>query len=170
MAPKRNSNPRSTAGSGPDRARSQLTVTSGPWEVDRITSFLSETVIPVRLATSGSWPLVQSMWFRYDDGTLWCATRSDAVVVRRLRAEPRCGFEIARDQPPYAGVRGHGVAEIISTAGRRVLADLAERYLGPEDHVLRTWLLDRADDEVAIAIRDLAVTSWDFTQRMSGKE
>ena len=170
MAPKRNSNPRSTAGSGPDRARSQLTVTSGPWAVGRITSFLSQTVIPVRLATSGSWPLVQSMWFRYDDGTLWCATRSDAVVVRRLRAEPRCGFEIARDQPPYAGVRGHGVAEIISTAGRRVLADLAERYLGPEDHVLRTWLLDRADDEVAIAIRDLAVTSWDFTQRMSAKE
>ena len=150
-----------------DEARLRLTIKSGPWSVRQITEFLTDTVIPIRLATAGTWPLVQSMWFRYHDDTLWCATRADAVVVRRLRAEPRCGFEIAGGDPPYAGVRGHGTAEILPPLGSRVLTELMDRYLGSENQSLRAWLLARADDEVAIAVRDLVVSSWDFSQRMS---
>lgn len=144
-----------------------LTVASGPWTVSRVTDFLTKTVIPIRLATIGTWPLVQSMWFRYHDDRLWCATRADAIVVRRLQADPRCGFEVARDDPPYAGVRGHGVAEILPQSGRETLTKLADRYLGTQNQSLRDWLLARADDEVAIAVRDLVVTSWDFSRRMS---
>ena len=149
------------------QSESRLTITSGPWSANRITQFLTDTVIPIRLATAGSWPVVQSMWFRYHADALWCATRADALVVRRLQAQPRCGFEIARDDPPYAGVRGHGTAQILSDQGHEVLTELADRYLGPENQSLRDWLLSRADDEVAIAIGDLAVSTWDFSQRMS---
>jgi hypothetical protein len=150
-------------------ARSRLTIRSGPWSAGQIAEFLTETVIPIRLATAGEWPLVQSMWFRYHDDTLWCATRADAVVVRRLRAAPGCGFEVAGDDPPYAGVRGHGTAEILPPMGSRVLTELTDRYLGSENQSLRVWLLARAEDEVAIAIRDLVVSSWDFSQRMSAE-
>jgi len=147
----------------------RLTITSGPWPATRIAQFFTDTVIPIRLATAGSWPLVQSMWFRYHADALWCATRADALVVRRLQAQPRCGFEIARDDPPYAGVRGHGSAEILPDRGHEVLTDLADRYLGPENQSLRDWLLSRAHNEVAIAVRDLAVSTWDFSQRMSAE-
>lgn len=131
---------------------------------------LHSTVIPVRLATTGAgWPLVQSMWFRYEAGTLWCATRDDAVVVRRLHQEPRCGFEVAGDDPPYRGVRGYGTAEILAQEGRRVLHELLDRYLGADNLSLRTWLLSRADREVAIAVRGLSVSTWDYSGRMVGR-
>ncbi len=133
-----------------------------------VEAFLESTVIPVRLATSGSaGPLVQSMWFLWRDGRLWCATQDSAVVVHRLEADPRCAFEVAGDLPPYRGVRGQGVAEVIRADGEGVLTDLLHRYFGGTGSGLARWLLSRADSEVAIAIRPDHMTSWDFRSRMA---
>jgi len=140
---------------------------SGPWAAAEIEDYLHDAVIPVRIATIGSTgPLVQSLWFFYDDAALWCATQSDAVLVRRLRADPRCGFEIAADAPPYRGVRGRGRASIELESAATVLPRLIERYLGSQPTELGTWLLSRLDSEVAVRITDLTVTSWDYTGRM----
>ncbi|MCZ7528760.1 MAG: hypothetical protein M5U14_21735 [Acidimicrobiia bacterium] len=52
---------------------SHVDVRSGPWDPATIEELLRSTPIPVRLATTGaSWPLVQSLWFLYDGGALWC--------------------------------------------------------------------------------------------------
>ncbi len=140
---------------------------SGPWAVDEIERYLRDTVIPVRIATIGSsGPMVQSLWFIYDDGSLWCATQSDAVVVRRLRADPRCGFEVAADSPPYRGVRGRGRATIEADEAATILPRLIDRYLGSQPNPLGDWLMSRLDGEVAVRITDLTVTSWDYSGRM----
>lgn len=140
---------------------------SGPWAVEEIERYLIDSVIPVRLATIGSTgPLVQSLWYLYDDDALWCATQSDAVIVRRLRADSRCGFEVAADVPPYRGVRGRGRATIEADSAAAVLPRLIERYLGSQPSSLGTWLMSRLDTEVAIRICDLTVTSWDYSGRM----
>lgn len=140
---------------------------SGPWAAAEVAQYLQDAVIPIRIATSGSsGPLVQSLWFIHDDDALWCATQDDALIIRRLRADPRCGFEIAADDPPYRGVRGQGVARIENEAAARVLPRLIDRYLGPEPTPLGQWLLSRIDTEVAVRIDDLAVSSWDFSGRM----
>jgi len=140
---------------------------SGPWGPEQIDSFLTASVIPVRLATTGrSGPLVQSMWFLWRDGRLWCATQDDALIVLRLDADARCAFEVAGDLPPYQGVRGQGVAEILPGEGERVLHDLLDRYVGGKGSGLAQWLLSRVDREVAIALRPDHLTSWDYHQRM----
>lgn len=140
---------------------------SGPWSVDEITGYLTQIAIPVRIATIGSTgPLVQSLWFLFEDDTLWCATQADAVLVRRLRADPRCGFEVAADSPPYRGVRGRGRAIIDDQRAATVLPRLIDRYLGPDETPLGQWLMSRLDTEVAVAITDLTVTSWDYSARM----
>lgn len=140
---------------------------TGPWDLPAVESYLSSSVIPVRVATAGkTGPLVQSMWFRWRDGTLWCATQDSAVIAHRLAADPRCGFEVAGDVPPYRGVRGQGVADIIPEAGRQVLDELIGRYLGSTRSGLAKWLLSRADHEVAIAIRPQHMVSWDYRERM----
>lgn len=140
---------------------------SGPWDMAFVESFLSLSVIPIRVATAGkTGPLVQSMWFRWRDGLLWCATQDSAVITHRLAADPHCGFEVAGDLPPYRGVRGQGLAEILPAAGPAVLDDLIERYLGGADSGLATWLLSRAEHEVAIAIRPQHMVSWDYRERM----
>jgi nitroimidazol reductase NimA-like FMN-containing flavoprotein (pyridoxamine 5'-phosphate oxidase superfamily) len=140
---------------------------SGPWDESAIDRFLAETVIPIRIATVGrSGPLVQSMWFAWDGGTFWCATQDSALVVQRLTADPRCGFEVAGDTLPYRGVRGSGLAEVRRDEGREVLQRLIGRYLGGAETELGAWLLSRADREVAIAIRPDTMASWDYRRRM----
>ena len=141
-------------------------VRSGPWTADQARTHLAEARIPVRLASSGTFPLVQSLWFLFEDDALWCATQADAVVARRLQREPRCGFEISADLPPYRGVRGTGIASIEPTAAATVLPRLIERYVGDEPTALSTWLLSRLDTEVAIRIGDLSITTWDYSGRM----
>ena len=140
---------------------------AGPWDIATIEQYLQSTVIPVRLATAGrNGPLVQSMWFLWRDCRLWCATQDSAVVVHRLQADPHCAFEVAGDMPPYRGVRGQGVAEIVKSDGKDVLHQLLHRYLGGTHSGLASWLLSRADHEVAISIRPDHMTSWDFRSRM----
>lgn len=145
-----------------------IDVRSGPWDRSAIENFLGETVIPVRIASAGKTsPLVQSLWFLYAESAIWCCTRADAVLTRRLLSDPRCGFEVSGDLPPYRGVRGSGRAEILPDRAPDILPRLIARYLGDESSSLGDWLMSRLDLEVAIRIDDLRVTTFDFTQRMS---
>jgi hypothetical protein len=143
-----------------------FTIRSGPWSHAVIEAFLDETAIPIRLATSGAGgPVVQSLWFRYENGSLWCATQRDSVLARRLERDDRVGWEVSGDDPPYRGVRGTGQATLNPEASP-VLRLLIERY-GQSGTPLADWLLSRTDNEVAVRITDLYLTSWDFSPRMT---
>jgi general stress protein 26 len=148
-----------------------IEVTSGPWHVDEIERWLQETLIPVRLATSGiRGPLVQSLWYFFEDGALWCATQRESVVAQRVRRDSRVGWEISPDQPPYRGVRGQGTVEIVDDSRRaeEVLCKLIDRY-GQSGTDLEAWLLGRVSTEIALRITDLTATSWDFSRRMADR-
>lgn len=142
---------------------------NGPWSAAEIERFLAEQVIPIRLGcvTGSGWPLVASLWYVYRDDLLWCATQASAGVVKHLRADSRCSFEVATNAPPYRGVRGQGHAYIDPSAGEGVLRTLVERYLGTHDSAFARWLLQRADSEVAIRIEPRRLRSWDFSRRMA---
>lgn len=140
----------------------------GPWDRARSEEFLRGARIPIRLATVDSeGPFVQSLWFEYCDGVLWCATQASAVVVRRLQADARCAFEVGGDEPPYRGVRGRATAQVVPEAAADVLPRLIERYLGSGSASLRRWLLGRLETEVALRITPTSMTSWDFSARMA---
>ena len=141
-------------------------VISGPWPEDQIRNYLTSTAIPIRVATSGTTgPLVQSLWFAFEDDTIWCCTQRDALLIQRIERQSKVGFEVSADAPPYRGVRGQGQARIDVGRAGRILPILIERYQAPGP--LADWLLGRLDAEVAVAITDLSVTSWDFTARMT---
>jgi hypothetical protein len=154
---------------GADSARHLKAVTvdvSGPWGRDESTRFLSEAFIPVRLASQGrAGPLVQSLWYVFSDGAIWCATAQTAVLVRRLERDPNVGFEVAGDSPPYRGVRGLGRAHIDKAAATTVLPELLDRY-DFTGSGLGDWLLSRVENEVAIRIVPTSMASWDFSDRM----
>lgn len=144
------------------------TLRSGAWDLDTVERFLHETAIPVRIASIGrTFPLVQSQWFLYANSALWCCAQADSVLAQRLRNDPNCAFEVSGDLPPYMGVRGTGQASLHSSEAARILPLLIDRYLGDEPSTLADWLLSRLDVEVAIKISDLAVTSWDYSARMT---
>lgn len=130
--------------------------------------YLSKTRIPLRLScrTISGWPFVLSLWYLYQDGLLYCATQADARVVSYLENEPRCGYEIAADLPPYCGIRGQAKARIDQKIGGEILEGLLLRYLGGTESRLARELLKNADNEVALVLDPVNCFSWDFSQRM----
>ncbi len=140
----------------------------GPWSRDRVAKHLEEACIPLRLGvTSASGgPVVLSLWYLHRDGALWCATPAKAQVVRLIERDPRCGFEVAADAPPYRGVRGRGRASLHPDAGDPVLRALLHRYRGGLDEPLARTLLARDGPEMAIRIDPERLFTWDFSGRM----
>jgi nitroimidazol reductase NimA-like FMN-containing flavoprotein (pyridoxamine 5'-phosphate oxidase superfamily) len=143
--------------------------TKGPWSAARIDEHLDQSRIPLRLAwlAPSGFPWVTSLWYVRREGALWCASVSDAAIVRGLRRDARCGFEVASELPPYCGVRGRGRAELVPARGEEILRALVARYLGGEGGPLARWLLSRAEREVAIRIEPDQLASWDYRERMA---
>lgn len=131
--------------------------------------FLRAARVPLRLGIldEDGGPRVLSLWYLWRDGALWCATSPKAWVVERLRADPRCGFEVAGDSPPYRGVRGRGRATLDPVCGEAILGALIDRYLGTRESRFARWLLARSVGEIAIRIAPEKLSHWDYSRRMS---
>ncbi|MFB6210431.1 MAG: pyridoxamine 5'-phosphate oxidase family protein [Halobacteriales archaeon] len=144
----------------------------GAWTEDRLAEFLTETRIPIRLAThrrDGSMWIV-ALWYRYRNGMFECATGANADIVRFLRADAAVGFDISTNQPPYRGVRGHGTASLSVDTDKTTLRALIERYLGDIESPLAEWLLDADREELHIRIDPEELYSWDYSDRMEVNE
>lgn len=141
---------------------------TGPWSIERIHAHLADTVVPLRLAcmAGSGHPRVLSLWFEWREGALWCATSSRSRLARWIAAEPRCGFEVVPDLPPYRGVRGGATATLDTARGGEVLERLIDRYVGSRDTRLARWLLARSAEEIAIRIEPVSFASLDFSARM----
>lgn len=141
----------------------------GPWDTAQTAAFLDGALIPLRLSvvTGSGWPAVASLWFLPRDGALWCATTADSHVARTLRDNPRCAFEVAPERPPYHGVRGQALAEVLPD-GKPLLAELLDRYGARAGHPFPEWLLARDVEEVRLRLVPQRLTAWDYRTRMAG--
>lgn len=140
----------------------------GPWSMAEVEQFLESTVYPMRLACVGAdgFPRVVSVWFGYRAGQLFCVSHQSSSLIRLLEGNPRTGFEIAPNEPPYFGVRGQGMASMAALGDATMLEELLQRYLGGAESTLGDWLLSRRDEEVLITITPGRWFSWDYRQRM----
>ncbi|MHA7647788.1 pyridoxamine 5'-phosphate oxidase family protein [Nitrosopumilus sp. S4] len=136
-------------------------------EID-YTSSVSDTKIPIRLAFTkpNGAPNVLSLWHIYLDGAIYCATQKTAKIVSYLENHPLCGFEIATDKPPYKGIRGEGIAEIIERDGQKILDLLIDKYLGDKESKLSKFLKEHSKNEVAIRINPQKIFTYDYSKRM----
>lgn len=142
---------------------------SGPWDLERIHEHLDDAAIPIRLSCNrrSGFPLVASHWFVRKDESIWCAVQGASAVARALTRDPRCGFEVSGDQPPYFGVRGSAQVTVHGDLGGDTLRELLARYHGNLRSRFAQWLMGRADTEVALELRPVAYYSWDYRSRMS---
>lgn len=140
---------------------------TGPWSAEKTLAFLGETTTPMRLAANGrrGAPLLTPLWFLWADGRLWAASKPESAIVRALATDPMCAFEISVETPPYKGVRGRGVADILPD-GLPLLRRLLDRYLGDDMTAFQARLMKASEDERAIRIRPERLTAWDFSGRM----
>jgi hypothetical protein len=122
----------------------------------------------MRLAsnTDSGFPVILSLWFLPEEDELLAAVHRDARIVKRLRADPRCAFEIAPNEPPYRGVRGRAIASLDPNRASALLQRLLDRYLGSSDSSLGRFLLARAEEELIVRLQPSRIASWDYSQRM----
>jgi nitroimidazol reductase NimA-like FMN-containing flavoprotein (pyridoxamine 5'-phosphate oxidase superfamily) len=139
------------------------------WAAARICEFLEAQKIPIRLCCkrADGYPLVCSMWYAFDGKHLWCAVNENALLRKLLAQDNKVAFEVAPNEMPYRGVRGHGDAELVRADAADVLVRLLQRYEIDENSRLSKWLLGRKDREYAIKITPKFLTAWDYSQRMS---
>ncbi|MDF1722802.1 MAG: hypothetical protein P1U65_19175 [Minwuia sp.] len=140
----------------------------GQWKQPEVERFLTDAQVPVRLAaiTESGRPLLVSLWYAWRDGALWCASPMQADIVRALRRNGACAFEVSVETPPYFGVRGQGRVDILD-GGKTQLRDLLKRYGGDPESELGTWLLGRDVEEATLRLTPDRMTSWDFSNRMA---
>ena len=142
----------------------------GPWGAEEIEHYLREQVMPMRLSCVGSdgYPRVVSVWFLYRDGQLRCVSHQGSSLVALISQNPRVGFEVAPNEPPYFGVRGQGKAAFgPMQSADDTLDDLLQRYLSGSANRLSRWLVSRRAEEVRIDIQPLRWFSWDYRDRMA---
>ena len=142
---------------------------------DIIVECLTNSKIPIRLAcmSISDWPIVVSLWYTYLNEKVYCATQNTAKVVKYLRKNPKCGFEIAGDSFPYRGVRGYGKASIVENKGEEILRMLIQKYLTGKETTISSLKLyklllskEHLQNEVAIEIIPAAMFKWDYKKRM----
>lgn len=143
-------------------------VLRGPWDERTFLQFVDGTRAPMRLAANcpSGFPMVTPLWHVWAEGAVWAAARPGSALVRNLKRDGRCAFEISVQTPPYKGVRGHGHA-VVESNGRAVLEDVLARFMGDRAPEFQARLLRDADDECAIRIRPDRLTAWDFSRRMA---
>lgn len=137
-------------------------------EIEQHSDYLMSARLPIRIScrTISGWPVVLSLWYLYRNGLIYCATKESARIVTYLKNEPRCGFEIAGDLPPYCGIRGQARAAVVPELGAEILEALLIRYVGNSDNKLAKQLLKEAEKEVALVLDPINCHSWDFSKRM----
>jgi nitroimidazol reductase NimA-like FMN-containing flavoprotein (pyridoxamine 5'-phosphate oxidase superfamily) len=142
---------------------------------DMIMECLTNSKIPIRLAcmSISDWPIVVSLWYTYLNEKVYCTTQNTAKVVKYLRKNPKCGFEIAGDSFPYRGVRGYGKASIVENKGEEILRMLIQKYLTGKETTISSLKLyklllskEHLQNEVAIEIIPAAMFKWNYKKRM----
>ncbi|HEU5119679.1 MAG TPA: hypothetical protein VFT71_01720 [Candidatus Nitrosocosmicus sp.] len=133
--------------------------------------FIEDIHIPIRLSciSESGYPLIVSLMYVYMDEKFFCATQGTSKIVKSLKINSRCGFEIARDSPPYLGIRGYGNVTIIENLGEKILRMLLQRYFeGKESSQLYKFLLseNHLKTEVALVIHPIRIFEWDYSSRM----
>lgn len=133
-------------------------------------SFLSTQCSPVRLAVidDDGFPIVCSLWFIVDGEDILCASHASAKIIKVLKKNSNCAFEISVNEYPYKGVRGKAVAHLESDAEGVVLGKLLERYVGGSQPGLSKWLLSRSADEYTVRLKIKTMTTWNYSERMQG--
>lgn len=136
----------------------------------RMDQTISDTKIPIRIAfvKHDGTPSIISLWYEQIGAKIYCATKLTAKIVPCLQNNPKCGFEIATDKPPYKGTRGTGHVEIIESRGQEILKILMKKYLGDKETVLSKYLSSNSETEVALEISPQTIFNYDYSKRMKG--
>ena len=141
---------------------------SGPWASEEIEAFLKQTPIPIRISAISpqGWPSIVSLWFIFERGRLKCASKKTSRIIQLFEHNPRCGFEISVENPPYFGVRGQGTVTLDLNLGPKLLPRLIDRYVDQDKKSFRRWLLLSKTEEIGIIINPKRFMSWDYRARM----
>ena len=139
-------------------------------ETIQMDQFISDLKIPIRIAfvKPDGTPSIISLWYEQINGKIYCATKRTAKIVAYLQNNPKCGFEIATDKPPYKGTRGTGNVKIIENKGQEILKILMKKYLGNKESTLSKYLNSNLETEIALEITPQNIFNYDYSKRMKG--
>lgn len=139
------------------------------WNDSEVEDFLLAQKTPMRLAVmdNDNYPMICSVWHQYHENKIYAVSHKNSKLVRKLRDQPHCAFEISSNEPPYKGVRGQADCVITEVECDEKLHILLDKFLGNDYKQLRDFLAARSADERVIELTPKKITAWDFSHRMT---
>ncbi len=98
-------------------------------------------------------------------GNLLC-NKKTAKIVSYLQNNPKCGFKIAMDKPPYKGTRGTWHVKIIQNQEQEILKILMKKYLGSKESTLSRYLNNNSEAKIALEILPQNIFNYYYSKRM----
>jgi PPOX class probable F420-dependent enzyme len=77
--------------------------------------------------------LVSPVWFRWHGGAFEVVIAKGDVKLRHLERDQRCSLVVFETERPFRGIEVRGPAELVECDVGPARADIAGRYLGPDD-------------------------------------
>ena len=109
--------------------------------------------------------LLSPVWHEWVDGGFNVVTLANDIKAKHLRRDPRVGFVLAENSPPYRGIEVGAHAKLLDDAGGRALTRIAVRNLG----IKRGNAYARAAAEealVLVRIEPGRLRVWDFADEL----
>jgi PPOX class probable F420-dependent enzyme len=104
--------------------------------------------------------MLSPVWHEWHEGGFNVPTGEDDVKARHLRRDPRAGFVLYDNNPPYRGVELRCQPRIVPDPDRAVLRRIAVRYLGPERG--NAYADSSTGPSVVIRLEPGEWRAWDF--------
>lgn len=104
------------------------------------------------------WPMVNPVWYSYEDGYFWIVTKENAGFCRNLRNDPRTSLLIANPELPYKRVIVRGLAEFVDLDWHELARQMVLRYLGPDGFAYYEATYDIP--RVTIRVKPRLITTW----------
>lgn len=138
-------------------------------DMEEVDKFL-ESKLNLQLATTDNQgdPNIQPVWFYYDkdNNKLLINTSSSAKKTQNIQKRSTIYFSIDDENPPVRGVKGKGVATIITDLDLVIpMSDkISLKYLGTLDHPIAKMISEgsKKGEVVLVEIVPKFFSTWDY--------
>ena len=112
-------------------------------------------------------PNIHPDWYIYEKESIFFATETNSKKIRNIKNDDRVVFSIASEKEPFIGIKGKGVAKILTNTEQNlpISEKIVSKYMDDSKNNLVTEVIEeiKNGDEVIVEIQPEYFSAWSFS-------